>query len=507
MQLKYKFLFLFSILFISSVYTQDVSLRIIAPDYEGKNVYLWVEDDYFTKHKEHLGQSVVENEECTFTISVAKISKIKIGIDYQFARMYVEPGAEYSISFPKHDESNNRSLAWNTEVMLSFLDLDDDDINSKVMLFNSDLDSFFSSLLIGDVVTPTFSEENNPSDTTAYSTKVSRKFSRKESLEKFILYEDSLTENTNVDSSFFGNYCKYAGASIAYSLGEDKTELYAKYFADKDIQYDNPEYALFFNEFYENYFDFYAYYPLSKKLKMAFESTNVKDSLSALIAEDTHSGNAQLQELILLKGLYDYRFQKPNLDTTILDVISSISLSSEYKENKKIANNYLLNISKGSAGSLFPDVEYISYTGDTLYLSEAGGQLIYLQIFASWSSSSIAELELMNQLYKRYNSKIRFISLSIDPSLSQFNAFIKKNRDYKWEFGWIGVHPESLRLLSVYDLPLFYLINEDFEILEWPALYPSTGIEKSFYEIELQEREDNKFRFWENQTNKSKREE
>jgi hypothetical protein len=80
-----------------------------------------------------------------------------------------------------------------------------------------------------------------------------------------------------------------------------------------------------------------------------------------------------------------------------------------------------------------------------------------------------------------------------------------KNKEYKWDFGWIGVHPEALQLLTIYDLPLFFLINDTFEIIEWPALFPSTGIEKSFYEIELKEREENKYRFWEDQTNKSKR--
>ena len=116
-------------------------------------------------------------------------------------------------------------------------------------------------------------------------------------------------------------------------------------------------------------------------------------------------------------------------------------------------------------------------------------------------------MELMNELYKKYSGKVTFISLSIDPALLDFNSFVKAHRNYKWEIGWIGVHPEKLKLLSIYDLPLFYLIEGDLKIAEWPALMPSTGIEKNFYDLELKEREEKTFRFWENQTNKSKREE
>ena len=109
----------------------------------------------------------------------------------------------------------------------------------------------------------------------------------------------------------------------------------------------------------------------------------------------------------------------------------------------------------------------------------------------------------MKELYKRYNSKVRFISINIDPNKDDFDSFYSKNRKYKWDFVWVGQHPDILEQLSIYDVPIFYLLDGDMTIEKWPALSPSTGIEKTFYELEIQERENKKFRFWEDQTIKS----
>lgn len=507
MQLNYKIFFLFLFLF-SKGYAQDAELRIIAPHYEDKEVYLWIEDDYFSKHKEFYDQGVVLDEECVFTFSTDKILKIRIGIDYQYANMFLEPGASYTIAFPKHDKEKNRSMAWNTQVMLSFLELPEEDINSKIMNFNSDLDVFFSSLLIDEErSSPTSLDTNLASDSLFSLTPVPSLFSQRESLAEFNEYKETWSDTSKVDSSFYTSYKEYAGASIAFSLGEKREYLFERYLLEKPILYDNLEYADFFNSYFENFLQFYSYYPYSEKLSAAFASEDTKKAIADLIAGDSFTGDEQLQELVLIKALYDYGVTKSDKDSVIISNLDKVSNESIYPPHKKIAANYSYKLSKGSKNTPFPDFQYIRFTGDTTFLYESEGQLTYIQIFASWSSSSLAELELMNELYKRYNSKVRFVSLNIDPEIDTFNAFIKENRKFKWEFGWIGMHPETLEKLSVYSVPMFYLLDNDFKIIEWPALWPSTGIEKVFYDIELKEKEGKKFRFWENQVNKSKREE
>lgn len=507
MRSYYKFILILFIIFGQDSVAQDVSLKVSAPDYNGKNVFLWLEDDFFSRHKSLISQGKIENDHHIFSISIDDISKLRIGIDYQYGSMYVEPGATYEISFPKHDISKNRSFAWNTQVMLSFLELPENDINAQIISFNGDLDAFFSSLLTSENNSPSKENQLEQVDSLENSNRIIKNFSPKESLEKFNNYILTWGSNPNENgSSFFKNYRTYSGASIAYSLGEKKSNLFAMYLLNKQIQYSNPEYVRFFLEYYQNYFDFYNFYPLSKKIEAAFISIDQKKDLLKLISEDTLTGSKQMRELILLKGLYDYYPKHRELDSIITSIIYDISRSSVYPQHREIALNYLSKLNKGKIDTPFPNFDYIRFTGDTAKLSDYKGEMIYLQIFASWSSSSLAEMDLMAELYKRYNSKVKFISLSIDSELQQFFSFVEENRKYKWEIGWIGEHPDIIELLSIYDIPLFYIINSDFEIYTWPALWPSTGAEKTFYEIELKEKEDKKFRFWENQTNKSKRE-
>ncbi len=483
-----------------------MSLKVFAEHYENQNVYIWLEDDFFSRHTQLIDQGKVIEGECVFLLSIKDISKIRVGIDYQYGSLYLEPNTDYEIAFPKHEEGENRSLAWNTKVMLSLLNIPEEDVNSQIMLFNSELDSFFSTLLLGDLSNDPLNASDSIYSLDQSNNLSARKFSQKESLLKFKTFADSLISDSDT-ASFITSYKKYAAASISFSLGEKKDTLYNEYFRNEKIAYNNPEYARFFNEFYQNFFEYYSYYPLSEKLDKALKSSDCKAELAQLVSEDAMSGGPQLRELVLLKGLYDYATIHSKMDSTILAVIGEISIQSSYPIHRDIAVHFIEKLKRAKKGSLFPVIEFLSFTGDSVKLSDFEGQMIYLQIFSTWSSSSLAEMEFMDQLNKKYSSDIRFISLSIDPDSEDFYRFVNANRNYNWELGWIGVHPEKLKLLSIYDLPLFYLIDEDLKIVEWPALWPSTGIEKTFYEMEVKKREENKLRFWEDQTNKSKREE
>lgn len=504
-QLNYRFfIFFFFISFYSQA--QEVSLKVFAKHYEDQKVYIWLEDDFFSRHTQLIDEGRILNGECRFLLTIKDISKIRIGIDYQYGSLYVEPNTDYEIAFPKHEEGENRSLAWNSKVMLSFLNLPEEDINSQIMLFNAELDSFFSTLLLGDLSDDPINASDSLAGLNQSNNLSARKFSQKESLMKFNVFIDSLISDSDT-VSFISSYQKYAAASITFSLGEKKETLYSEYFKDKEIAYSNPEYVRFFNEFYQNFFEYFSYYPLSEKLDIALNSDDCKAELEKLVSEDEMSGGTQLKELVLLKGLYDYVTIHTKRDSAILAVIKEIAVGSEYPMHREIAVHFIEKLNHGKEGSLFPDIEFLSFTGDSLMFSHFKGQMIYLQIFSTWSSSSLAEMEFISQLNKKYSSDIRFISLSIDPDPEDFYRFVNANRNYNWELGWIGVHPEKLKLLSIYDLPIFYLIDEDLKIVEWPALWPSTGIEQTFYEMEVKKREENKLRFWEDQTNKSKREE
>jgi thiol-disulfide isomerase/thioredoxin len=500
MQSSYRFIIFFFLLSATNAFSQEIELKVNAENYENEKVYLWMEDDFFSRHKTLIDQSTIISGEAIFKIKLNEVSKIRIGIDYQYGSLFVEKNAHYEVRFPERDKDKNRSLAWNSQVQLVHLNSSEEDINIKIAAFNNNVDQALLNI---------FANFSNSINADTNNVVIAQpKISQRESLSNFLDYKnswDSIYEKS--DSPFFSDYRLYAGATIAYSLGQKRDELYSLYLKDKPIRYDNPEYANFFNQFYQNYLSSYDFYPLSDRKNKALNSTDSKNKLMLLLSEDGLFQNNAFDELVLLKSIYDYYPRHPESDSVLTAILLEISQSGIEINNERIAKNFLDNLKKGKRGSNFPEFNYLNRFGDTANFEVIEGKMIYIQIFASWSSSSLAELELMNELNKRYGANVHFVSLSIDPLIEDFDTFIKNHKKFKWDIGWIGVHPDILKLLAIYDLPLFYLLDQDHTILSWHSLWPSTGIEKVFYEEMLKEKEKNKFRFWEDQTNKSKREE
>ena len=62
----YRLLFLLFLFTSSNSFSQGVKLKINAPHYENELVYLWIEDDYFSRHKTLIAQARIENSEIKF---------------------------------------------------------------------------------------------------------------------------------------------------------------------------------------------------------------------------------------------------------------------------------------------------------------------------------------------------------------------------------------------------------------------------------------------------------
>ena len=122
--------------------------------------------------------------------------------------------------------------------------------------------------------------------------------------------------------------------------------------------------------------------------------------------------------------------------------------------------------------------------------------MVYLQFFAKWSTSSLAEMEMMVELKKKYGRYFDFVSISIDENKGDFDSFLKKHSRFKWEFGWIGDDPTGLYKYRVINLPLFYLFDSEGKIIIWPALWPSSGIEEYFYRFDKKKVQNKNKDYW-----------
>ena len=497
--------FIFLFFFINQLAAQEVTLMINAPGYAGKKVDVWVVDDQFTGHQSLVGTKVLKNDLAKFIFKASNIELIRISLDYQYGMLLVEPNAIYNITFPVLKDRSILTLAGATSIQLIYNDLDSNDINFKLSELNERIDGFMLESI------PTFmtavdsssggADQDNENRNETYNL---NRFSERELLKKVEAYHLSLDSIYSDENDYFNTYLEFVFANLELSLGKNRRKLFFEYLENTDIAYNNIEFVKFFKAFYADFFDFYSYYPYAEKLINAFESAQPTHSLLEIIKGDTLTGSDKMQRLVMLKGLYDLYPNTSTWKKKIIDILKESEKNNPYLEQRKIASYMIGNLLKGSSGSKVPEMKYLNNMGDTLYLSGMHGKMVYIQFFAGWNTSAIAEMELMVELKKRYGNLVEFLSISIDENFEDFTAFVNKNNsEFKWNFGWIGDDSELRNSFEVFHLPLFYLIDEQGYIISWPALWPSTGIESIFNKIKYSRKEKKKNGYWDSPSNKS----
>ena len=99
-----------------------------------------------------------------------------------------------------------------------------------------------------------------------------------------------------------------------------------------------------------------------------------------------------------------------------------------------------------------------------------------------WKSSCIPciqELQQINGYQQKYGESIEFIGISVDRKKDIFLNFIK-GQNFKWNILYANDDKELLENYNAKVLPLFILIDENGEILNYPARMPSENVETLF---------------------------
>jgi thiol-disulfide isomerase/thioredoxin len=492
---QFKSIFFFFFL-LNQLAAQEVVITVLAPGYSQKKVNIWIQDDLFTSHSSLIDSKIIENDQAVFNFEIQNIKLLRITLDYQYGLMLVEPGADYQVIFPFPEDRSNITLAGTARVQLIFKDLDSNDINFNISEFNLLVDNFIiENITVDSPQSDSLMNIESQPDNSINGTAISR-FSEREMIKQVDLFHkttDSIFFNSD---DYFSSYRKYVFANLDFSMGVKRRKLYFKYLENAKVEYNNVEFVKFFKTFYDDFFDFYSYYPYSNKLIAAFESNQPIDPLLKIVKSDTLTGSDEMQWLILQMGLYDLYPNTSRWKGRIIEILELLKKENPYEEQRLIAANMIADKLKGKKGTAAPKIMYINAKDDTLYLSDLEGKMVYIQFFASWNKSALAEMELMMELRKRYGNIVEFLSVSIDENFSDFTSFVANNKDFKWEFGWIGDDAELWNEYEIVHLPLFYLLDEHSNIISWPALWPSTGVESIFQKIKYERKNTKKKSYW-----------
>ena len=102
-----------------------------------------------------------------------------------------------------------------------------------------------------------------------------------------------------------------------------------------------------------------------------------------------------------------------------------------------------------------------SEIGESMYLEQFKGELVFLNFWATWCPPCVAEMPSIQSLYEKYGDKIKFIILSREAP-DVIYEFIRKNEYTFPVYSQVIQEPEIFQSQSI---PTSYLISPSGDII------------------------------------------
>ena len=131
-----------------------------------------------------------------------------------------------------------------------------------------------------------------------------------------------------------------------------------------------------------------------------------------------------------------------------------------------------------SPGKSVPDFTFTDMKGETVKLSDLKGNLVYIDIWATWCGPCIAEHPTWDKVKSEYKDKpIAFLTVSIDETREPWEKMVKnkKMEGLQW-FADKAWQSELAQFFMVNGIPRFLLLDKEGKIIDPSAERPSGNI-------------------------------
>ncbi len=132
-------------------------------------------------------------------------------------------------------------------------------------------------------------------------------------------------------------------------------------------------------------------------------------------------------------------------------------------------------------GQDVPDFNFVNIEGEPVKLSDLKGNLVYVDIWATWCGPCIAEHPHWDKMKEEYKDKpISFLTVSIDDSKEPWEKMVKaKNMDGLQWFTENAWKSDIAQHFMVNAIPRFLLLDKDGKVLDPSADRPSGKIRET----------------------------
>ncbi|MBM3424477.1 MAG: hypothetical protein FJY06_03160 [Bacteroidetes bacterium] len=440
-----------------SIFFAQAKIVGFAPQFKEQHFYLWKEEDFLSKRKMLVAETLSDAQGLfRFDVPAGPIEKYVLGTEGLNGYLFVQNQGFYRLEFIS-ESAQNSSYNLQEEIELTFIDLDSNDINFKMLGFEAWIDQELSDIHF---------ERSNEGERV-----------RKIALLKLSILRDAAKDT----STYFKDYLRYSVANTLentnYMGAPTKENLFNTYFFQKAVQYRSP----FYTEFFEKYYDQFLSQMDSKDATEIFKAYATLDlrKQDSIISNHPCAGDSVLRSLI---NLYVLK-QAMNNDFLPKSVIeSNLRLQSEkspFTLHRKIANNLLLNIAKLEIGDPFP-FERLNYVPSV-------NKPVYIHAYNPSNTFCIQEIRALRKLLGTYGSNIEFLTLYIEKPLT--NEAEKKAMDQiTWKKIGLPQNDAFWATIGANTFPYYILVDKEANLLHAPALTPTPNgqyesIEKIFFTL------------------------
>lgn len=450
-------LFSLSVLLSHWSYAQAASIQGYLPGGENAEIHLVETQDYISYGLQVIGSTTVNDSGYfSFDFEVFETRKVFLEIHHYSIGLYIEKGGVYNLSFDSIDLVDEFRPLYNYESLICQVKSEPaPGLNNLISEFNMDFNEFVTNEFGG-----IYQRRN---------TNILKQF-REVTMLKYQEYEHD----------FLNMYIIYkiAGIEIAMAPAK-KPALFKRLIQDHEVLLFHPEYMAFFNSFFQQHI-----YPDNRFIPRIdlYTTINQRADYYALLdslGKDSTLRNEKIRELACLKLLGELYYNPDFSKQSVLTVLDQIKFHTKFDQYKSIADNLRSELTQLEKGFSPPGFSLPSLDGNVINLSQLKGKPVYINFFTSWSTGCLAELELMDSLREEYKSSIDFVSISFDKEMDIVQE-LTQEKGYDWVFLFNGGKRDLINNYRIKTFPVFLLLDQDGNLVDYPAYKPSEVIRDSF---------------------------
>lgn len=160
-------------------------------------------------------------------------------------------------------------------------------------------------------------------------------------------------------------------------------------------------------------------------------------------------------------------------------VVELIEMLTDDTEILGVLKDKMAQVEKLSAGKKSAIFNYESIDGKKVSLEDLKGNLVYVDVWATWCGPCKREIPFLQKLEKAYHGKaMKFVSISVDTDKNAWTKMVKdKNMSGIQLFADGNWKADFVTAYGIRSIPRFILIDKEGNIISADAPRPSSGEE------------------------------